>query len=89
MDYKEVFSAVKNIINEWDPKCLLAAGAPLDEYDDEVQRIIGGLRRCKSAEDVVSLINEVFVNAFGNGTNKAKESLGDVAERIFSVANIK
>jgi hypothetical protein len=85
MDYKELFSAVKNIINEWDPKCLLAAGAPLDEYDDEVQRIIGGLRRCKSTEDVVLLINEVFVDAFGNGANKARESLREVAEQIFSI----
>ncbi|MDQ0256867.1 hypothetical protein J2S74_004289 [Evansella vedderi] len=37
-----MYSIVKKHIKQWDPECLLASGAPEDEYETEIKEIVNG-----------------------------------------------
>ncbi len=38
--YDEAFAAVRHVVNEADPECLMQAGFPVDEYDPEVAQLV-------------------------------------------------
>ena len=73
-NYAKVRSVVKEAIQNADPMGLLRFGAPVDEYDDEIQRIVAGLRSCNDENDLRILICHVFQDNFD-------ETVG--AEKVF------
>ena len=70
----DYFLAARTVVNDVDPLGLIAAGAPDDEYDPEVQDLIAS-RAPVTAERV----GEVFLRWFGAGTGDLSD---DVASRI-------
>ncbi len=63
-DYQRLFEVVRVLIQEWDPSGLIAGGAPLDEFDSEVARIVAQVPRIASPADAALAISGVFSSAF-------------------------
>ena len=80
-DYREAIEIVRAEISAWDPYALLAGGAPADEFDAEVSKIVAGLARTRSADELASLIANVFRASFDDSSFDVA-SCSDVASRI-------
>lgn len=59
-DYNKAINVVKMVIHEWDPYSLLKDGAPDDEFDGEIERIVAQIRHIQSENDAINLISGVF-----------------------------
>jgi hypothetical protein len=55
---------VKSVIDAWDPYSLLAGGAPLDEFELEVGKLLPRIRYIRTPEDAVREITSVFARCF-------------------------
>lgn len=61
---QEIKDIIKACIHEWDPYGLLGAGAPKDEFDKEIERIVDQLEHMTSTTATTHVISEVFNRAF-------------------------
>lgn len=71
------FLAARAVLNAEDPIGLLAIGAPEDEYDPEVRRLVKW-RSPLTASDVVA----VFVRYFGEDYRLAEDMASRIADGI-------
>ena len=63
-DYEAAFQIVRAVIAEWDPHALLGGGAPKDEFDDEVARVLTHICDIHSPNDAAAAISAVFAASF-------------------------
>ncbi len=75
-----LFKGVRDIVNKYDPVNLIFSGAPEDEYDSEVIRIIKLLSSDEGR--LMEEIYEVFVNSFGRETAGDPRIYGLIAKEI-------
>lgn len=80
--YKSIFASIRDIIIRYDPMDLIKAGAPVDEYDMEVGKILPRLKECLDVDDVNSVMIEIFRDCF-NETNFPYMS--NIAREVFEV----
>jgi hypothetical protein len=73
-DYDRAIVLTRELMHAWDPGKLLAGGAPRDEFDDEVARLVARIPRIADAEDAGRHVGEVFSAQFGLGVVDAAES---------------
>jgi hypothetical protein len=62
--YDAATSVVASVINAWDPYSLLGGGAPRNEFDAEITRLVASIPRIHSAVDAANKIAEIFSAAF-------------------------
>jgi len=55
---------VGDVIREWDPYSLLAAGCPADEFDREIASVVAQVPRINSPQDATLALSRVFSSAF-------------------------
>jgi len=53
------------LMNGWDPAGLLAVGAPRDEYDSVIDKLLGLLSRQATAEEVTRFLEDEISRHFG------------------------
>ena len=63
-DYDDAVATVGSVIRAWDPYSLLASGAPADEFDAEITRLVPRIRHIHSPADAATEISSVFSAAF-------------------------
>jgi hypothetical protein len=63
-DYDQAFAVVREVIHEWDPYGLLAGGAPKDEWDDEIAKLLTKIPHIASEADAIDAVSSVFTAAF-------------------------
>ena len=63
-DCEKAFSVVRKVIHEWDPYSLISGGAPKNEFDVEIQKVVTRIRQIQSSEDAARVISKVFGCAF-------------------------
>lgn len=68
-----------------DPLGLVAAGAPRNAYDLEVETILPRLCGCSSATETCTAIFEEFERCFGVGRVGPPERYAQAAERVWSL----
>ncbi len=73
---------VKQIVNEVDPFSLIVDGAPLDEYEAEIQKILSLPIETLNTESLALRIAEIFSESFGIPTYPVHSVVLDIAERI-------
>lgn len=83
--YRELTALVGAVIREWDPGQLLAGGAPLDEYDVEIARIVANVPRIHSPGDAIAMVSRVFVSSFGQPGFVDDKDCAAVGERLFAL----
>lgn len=60
VDYKKAFTVVRDVINSWDPYNLVGGGAPSDEWESEVAKIVAQIPRIRSRTDAAHAISRTF-----------------------------
>jgi hypothetical protein len=73
-DYDRAVALTRGLVRAWDPGNLLRGGAPDDEWDDEIARLVARIPRVADADDAGRHIAEVFAAAFGRGVLSADAS---------------
>ena len=64
-DFRIATKIVSESIHRIDPYSLLSEGSPTDEFDSEINSIVGQLHRCSSGNDVSHAIARVLSSSFG------------------------
>jgi hypothetical protein len=80
--YKKRFSLVKESIVSRDPLGLIASGAPTDEYDEEVARILVILPQCGTPEELGDKIGAIFQDSFGGDITREAMVFKELARDI-------
>jgi hypothetical protein len=81
-DYWRAFRVVKRVIDKWDPYYLIGSGAPLDEFEPEVYRILPLLQTILSEADAARAVSEVFSEQF-EPEYFTPEQCGKVGSELF------
>ena len=63
-DYEKAIGVVGAFIREWDPYSLIEEGAPDDEFDAEIAKLVTYIPRIRFAADAAQAMSEVFSTAF-------------------------
>ena len=58
--FPELFNKIREIVYQHDPSGLFSVGAPKDEHDDSVYKIISLLRNKKSLEEVPDVLDKAM-----------------------------
>jgi hypothetical protein len=58
--YDLAFALVREAVAQWDPLGLIGGGAPADEWDAEVARLLPRLERARSPEEAGAAVTAVF-----------------------------
>lgn len=85
-NYEKISEEIKKIVNEVDPVYLIGAGAPSDEYDSEINRIISSLKDMDKVNDVFHVLNKTFGDSFGD-TKIDGLKIKAIAEKIEKLLN--
>src|SRR5262245_46301975 len=80
-DYDRATKIVRGVIATWDPYALLASGAPSDEFDAEVAKVVAQIPRVASRRDMRIAVSRVFYSAFGEGFSP--EDCERMGQRLF------
>jgi hypothetical protein len=82
---KKVYEKIKVIINEADPIGLIAAGAPDDEYENEIGKTLGLLQDNEGAGFSSDDLYKIFVDAFNAELAGKRELYDEMSEKIVKV----
>ena len=82
-EYKELFSAVSEILFRHDP-IGINFGGNTDEYDPEAGTILPRLRPEHSVEDVTAIVREEFRRWFGAECVRGEGQYAAIAEEILN-----
>lgn len=63
--YRELIEIVVAVINEWDPYDLISAGAPDNEFANEVPQIAAKIHEINTPTELAEVISNVFSKSFG------------------------
>jgi hypothetical protein len=63
-DYEKAIEVTGAVIRGWDPYCLIEEGAPSDEFDAEIEKLVTYIPHIRSAADAAQAISEVLSTAF-------------------------
>ena len=85
-EYKMLFEKVRDIVNDIDPMNLMG-GAPINEYDNEVARILVQLKNTSDEQIFRDEIYDVFLESFGSDIG-SKEKYIELTHRIFEEKKI-
>lgn len=80
IDYKKTFASVREIVNDVDPSYLISGGAPEDEYDSEVGKIMIIMSKQMSLDEKAKQIYTLFKENLGE-TDLSKGFEVQIAER--------
>lgn len=86
-DYKEMYKKVQQVINSVDPVGLVSGGAPEDEYDSQVNKIITLLQTDLEIETLTEEIHKIFIGSFGEETAGDKAKYLDIAEKVKMISS--
>jgi hypothetical protein len=63
-DYDKAVAVVGEVIRRWDPYSLIKGGAPSDEFELEIAKVVAHIPRIGSSADAVKALSTVFSQAF-------------------------
>jgi hypothetical protein len=82
-DYEQALEIIGNVVRAWDPYCLIAEGAPPDQFDSEIAKVIARIPSFRSSNDVARALSEIFSESFGPEEQFSVADCSDPAAQIF------
>lgn len=76
---------IKGIVNKYDPIKLLEIGAPDDEYNPEIKKILPALQKAISVDQLHNMVYELFVYMFDKDTAGPKKNYRKLSEELYSL----
>ncbi len=80
---KQATAIVKQVIHTWDPYGFIGMGAPLDEWDSEINGIVSQIHRIHSEKNAAVVISGVFSSAIQSEGLSPKEC-SEVGRQLFA-----
>ncbi len=80
--YQRNLLQVRQIVNEADPLSLVAHGAPIDEYEAEIKKMLPLLEENLDIELLASRITEIFSCSFDLPSQPVPDVFKKIAEKI-------
>ena len=77
-----MFFKIKSIIDQWDPKGLIAAGSSPDIYDPESRHIANRIRLNSSPEEIAEVMSSVLSKTFHKNDFSVEHCM-HTAQKIF------
>jgi Domain of unknown function (DUF1871) len=81
MEYEKAIEIVRSVVNQWDPLDLLATGAPIDEFENEIAEVVREIPNIKSTIDGTNTLSWIFSSAFDE--NFTPEECSDVGTKLY------
>ena len=81
-DYEKAIEIIGDIIRAWDPYSLIAEGAPMNEFDDQIAKITARVPSFRSPSDAAQAISAIFSASFGPETFSAIDC-SSPADKLF------
>jgi len=63
-DYDAALLIVEAVVRAWDPYSLISSGAPVDEFDAEIAKVVACVPRISSAATAAAALSSVFSASF-------------------------
>ena len=82
-DYERAIAVTAAVLREWDPYCLLEDGAPLDEFEGEIAKVVAQIPRMSNASDAAIAVSQVFAKAFESEVF-TPVACTDIGERLYT-----
>jgi hypothetical protein len=82
--FPRVFAAMQEILHRHDPGGLFWIGAPKDEHDESIRRIICRLQRVDAPNEVPSVLEAVLVGWVTENGDDPTEVCGAMAPEIWA-----
>lgn len=76
------YTKVKSIVNQIDPIGLISSGAPEDEYNNQINEIVGLLQENVEINFLAEEIYKIFVQSFDEETAGDKKIYLKIAEEM-------
>ena len=83
-----LFDAIKEVIYRYDPSGLFSIGAPKDEHDDSVYRIISLLRDTRSLDEVPDILDKAMGGWLAENPHATEEMWVSMAPEIWEAWKI-
>ena len=84
-DYKKLFEQVKHLVNKADPLRLLQQGAPSDEYDQEIAKILAHLHKCETVDELRKSVFAIFLESFGSTSAGNELNYQELASALYQL----
>ena len=84
-DYKKLFKQVKQLVGKADPLGLLQHGAPSDEYDQEIAKILAHLHTCETVDQLRKSVFAIFLKSFGSDTAGSEQDYQELASALYQL----
>jgi hypothetical protein len=86
--YKRRLMHLRELVTKHDPIGLIAAGAPLDEYDMESSSVLPRISPGQTVDEIIDLVYDVFTKYFGtDGTAGPRNAYTPIAQDIHDWIN--
>ena len=82
-DYKKLLEEVKQLVNKADPLRLLQQGAPSDEYDQEIAKILAHLHKCETIDELRRSVFAIFLESFGSTSAGSELDYQELASALY------
>ena len=80
---------LRKIFNKYDIMNLIKLGAPKDEYDPEIKKIVSRYQEGQDINDFTNIIVEVFEGMFDSDITPSKEHYKELAQEVFNILSKK
>ena len=81
--FPTLFSNIREVVYRYDPSGLFAIGAPKDEHDDSVFKIISLLRDKHSQEEVPDVLDKAMGGWLADNPEASEEMWEEMAPEIW------
>lgn len=84
-NYKKLFEEVAQLVNKADPLRLIQQGAPSDEYDQEIAKILAHLSKCETVDDLRRSVFAIFLESFGSTSAGSEADYQELASVLYQL----
>ena len=89
VNYKKLLKEVKQLVNKADPLRLLQQGAPSDEYDQEIAKVLAHLHKCETVDELRRSVFAIFLESFGLTSAGSERDYQELASALYQLRKSK
>lgn len=84
-EFPRLTEAFSSVFSEADPLGLLAMGAPLDEYEPEIETVLHRMPEVGSTSETQEMVHQEFVRWFNSDIAGSSDRFADLSASLWNV----